>query len=134
VTKIRTWSFVWFPSREKRKECVSIGQYVIHPTLTTDIDLCDMTSVYVLFRSDNTAPSSQTINSLTQLYVYTWNISVVNILNKTDGHGHGHDNEFKKEIDMPTIIIVSLYVPTQSYITIKHAMSCHTTPTSIYHN
>ena len=111
---------------EKRKVCVSIGQYVIHPTRTTDITACDMTSVYVSFQSDNTAPSFQTINNITQLYIYAWNISVVNILGGTDGHGH--DNKFKKEGDMPTIIIVSLYVPTQSYITIKHAMSCHTIP------
>ena len=36
--------------------------------------------------------------------------------------------------NIPTIIIISSYVPTQSYITIKHVMPCHTTPPSIYHN
>merc|ERR1712238_350083 len=77
----------------------------------------------------NMTPSyDRIINSITQLYVYTWNISVVNILGGTDGHGHGRDNELKKEVDMPTSIIVSLYVPTQSYITIKHVMPCHTIP------
>ena len=132
ATRTRTWAFVWFPSKEKKKVCVSIGQYVIHPIRTTDIDVCDMTSVYVSFQLDNTAPSFQTINNIIQLYVYAWNISVVNILGGTDGHKR--DNEFKKEVGMPTIIIVSLYVPTQSYITIKHVIPCHTTPPSIYHN
>ena len=48
-----------------------------------------------------------------------------------DGHGHKHrhKHKFNKEADnppsswsnMPTIIIVSLYVPTQSYITINNS-------------
>ena len=91
-------------------------------------------SVYEVIHTNMTPSYYRIINSITQSYVYTWNISVVNILGETDGHGHERDNEFKKKVDMPTIIIVSLYVPTQSYITIKHVMPCHTTPPSIYHN
>ena len=46
----------------------------------------------------NMSPSYKTINSITILYVYAWNTSVVTILVGTDEHGH--DNKFNKEVDI----------------------------------
>ena len=58
-----------------------------------------LSSVYQIIRI-NMTPSYKTINSITQLYVYAWNNSVVNILGGTDGLRHGRDNEFNKEVDI----------------------------------
>ena len=70
-------------------------------------------------------PSYKTINSITLLYVYAWNNSVVNILVGTDEHGHRRDNTDVSRnstrrltsslTNIPNIVIVSSYVPTQSY-------------------
>ena len=115
-----------------------IGQHVIlhtqHHNIIIITNSC-YTVIIIVYQviHTNTAPSYRTINSITQVYVNASNKFVVIIIcGRNDGHGH--DNEFKNEVDMLTIIIVSLYVPTQSYITIKHAMSCHTIPPSIYYN
>ena len=51
-------------------------------------------------RTNTTPLYYRTIVSITQIYVHAWNNNVVNILGGTDGHGHGHDNKFNKEIDI----------------------------------
>jgi len=83
-----------------------------------------LSSVYEVIRT-NMTPSYEHQQYHPIVRIYSWNNSVVIILGGRDGHGH--DNKFNKEVDnpqssssnIPTIIIVSSYVPTQSYITIN---------------
>ena len=129
-------------SRERRGRCtgiiiirmVLIGQYVIHYTQHTlliaawhhhEWSLYCHPCTRSSFQRINTTPSYKTINSITRLYVYTWNNSVVIILweqrdtdmttNSTRRLTIHHD----RPICHP-IIIVSLYLPTPSYITINN--------------
>ena len=54
----------------------------------------------------NMTPSYKAIHSITILYVYAWNNSVVNILGGIDGHRH--DNKFNKGVDIIQHIILLL--------------------------
>lgn len=77
ATRIRTWAFVWFPSRDKRKVykyyCHSYGSYQtiyysLHPTRTTSM-FVTLSSIYPVICT-NLTPSYKIVNSITQLYVY----------------------------------------------------------------
>ena len=133
-------TFVWFSLREKKKvywcychlyDSHRTIRYSLHPTWTTDSGMASLqimvtlSSVYQVICTNMTS-SYKTINSITQLYVYACKNSVVIILVGTDRHGH--DNKFNKAVDnLPSsssnmsIIIVSSYVPPQSYRTINNS-------------
>mmetsp|Transcript_26440 Transcript_26440/g.30075 ORF Transcript_26440/g.30075 Transcript_26440/m.30075 type:complete len:81 (-) Transcript_26440:48-290(-) len=63
-------------------------------------------------------PSYRTINRITQLIVYARNNSVVIFLMGMDGHEHGNIHHHQ-HTNTQSIIIVSSYIPTSTYITIN---------------
>ena len=113
---------------ERRGKCtgiiviriVPIGQYIIllctrHHHEWSSLHYLPCTKSFV----------QQTINSINQLYVYGWNISVVNILGGTRTWQRIKQGDWYHHwLTWQSIIFVSSYVPTQSYIT---SMPCHAT-------
>ena len=127
---------------------VPIGRYISHRIrhtiliVTSSHTVVPVASLYQVIHTNITPSHYRTINSITQLYVYAWNNCVVIIIwwdkrwTRTMDTDVTTDSTRRLTIyhHRPTCQPIPLYVPTQSYITIKHVMLCHTTPPSIYHN
>ena len=113
---------------------VPIGQYMIHYSHPTSsrVVVTLPSSVYEVIHTNRTPSYYRIINSITQSYVYTWNLSVVNILAGTDEHGHKRDNKLNKEVDNRPSSSSSSNMPTYSNVRtntiIYNNQACHAMP------
>ena len=122
---------------------VPIGRYISHRIrhtiliVTSSHTVVPVASLYQVIHTNITPSHYRTINSITQLYVYAWNNCVVIIIwwdkrwTRTMDTDVTTDSTRRLTIyhHRPTCQPIPLYVPTQSYITIKYVASQF-----IYHN